>query len=163
MLDPRTRATALEPRDTRAIGNDAELLAAALLLEKGYYVVDRNFRTKAGEIDIVAFRAHPRFARSPRHQRRAHPLARFSRMLCFVEVRSRADEEHGSALLAIGYHKRKQVTRVAGHYLSIREPDYDEIRFDVVGDHRRRRRVDRRCVSRGALTPPRYVTTYRRS
>jgi putative endonuclease len=139
MLEPRTRR--IDPRtaelvrpDTRAVGTTAELVASAFLLQHGYFVVERNFRTKGGEIDIVAYRAHPRFAFARGHdtKRRAHPLARFSRMLCFVEVRSRADEEHGGAMLAIGYRKRKQVARVAQHYLNMRDPDYDEIRFDVV-------------------------------
>jgi putative endonuclease len=119
--------------NTRIIGTTAEMIAACFLLERGYFVVERNFRTKAGEIDIVAFRAHPRFARKPLRAGRPHPLARHARMLCFVEVRSRADAEHGGALLAIDVRKQRQVTRVAGHYLGIRKPDYEEIRFDVVG------------------------------
>lgn len=134
---PRTNAASGqvargEPLHTRAIGTEAELRAAALLVEHGYHIVEQNFRVKAGEIDIVAYRAHPRFVKSPKHERRAHPLARYARMLCFIEVRSRADDEHGGALLAFGYHKRKQVSRVAAHYLNIRNPDYEEIRFDVV-------------------------------
>jgi putative endonuclease len=133
MPDPRIEERSVPRSNTHVLGSAAEIAAASLLLRHGYHVVERNFRTKAGEIDIVAYRAHPRFARSPRHVRANHPLARYARMLCFVEVRSRADEEHGGALLAIGYRKRKQVTRVAGHYLAIREPDYEEIRFDVVG------------------------------
>ncbi len=113
---------------TLVIGGAAEDVATHLLLDRGYFVVERNFRCKAGELDVIAYRADPRErdARDPRARREA-------RMLCFIEVRSRNDDEYGDALLAIGRGKQAQVTRVAGLYLSIREPEYDEIRFDAIG------------------------------
>lgn len=113
---------------TLVIGGVAEDLAAHLLIHRGYFVVERNFRCKAGELDVIAYRADPalRDSRDPRSRRAA-------RMLCFVEVRSRYDDEHGDALLAIGRGKQRQVSRVAGLYLSMREPAYDEIRFDAIG------------------------------
>jgi putative endonuclease len=113
---------------TLKIGNAAEDVASELLRRNGYFVVERNFRCKAGELDAVAFRGDPalRHSRDPAERRAA-------RMLVFIEVRSRDDAEHGDALLSIGASKQKQVVRVAGLYLSFREPEYDEIRFDVVG------------------------------
>lgn len=104
---------------TLSLGGAAEDVAIHLLLERGYVIVERNFRCKAGELDVIAYRGDPR--------------ARGRRMLCFIEVRSRLDDEHGDALLAIGRGKQAQVARVAGLYLSIKEPDYDEIRFDAIG------------------------------
>ncbi len=113
---------------TLMIGGAAEDLASHVLLRHGYFVVERNFRCKAGELDVIAYRADPRHADS-----RDPALRRAARMLVFVEVRSRTDDEHGDALLAIGPHKQRQVVRIAGWFLSLREPAYDEIRFDVVG------------------------------
>lgn len=113
---------------TLMIGGAAEDVASNLLLDRGYFVVERNFRCKAGELDLVAYRANPllRDSKDPAERRAA-------RMLCFVEVRSRDDDEHGDALMAVGPAKQKQVARIAELYLGMREPDYEEIRFDVVG------------------------------
>jgi putative endonuclease len=93
------------------VGAEAEEMAVALLCAHGYQIVERNWRAKAGELDIVA---------------------RDLSTLVFVEVRSRADDEHGSALEAVGTRKQRQVMRVAEHYLEIENPRYDEIRFDIV-------------------------------
>lgn len=62
-------------------------------------------------------------------------MARDGDALVFVEVRSRADARHGSALEAVAPAKQRQVARVAQHYLaSQRRPDgVRRIRFDVVG------------------------------
>jgi len=112
---------------TLSIGAGAEDLASAFLRSHGYHVVERNFRCRAGELDVVAYRGPPTgIGDGPR-------AARDARMLVFVEIRSRADDDHGDALLAIGPAKRRQVVRVAGHYLAARQPEFDEIRFDVVG------------------------------
>ena len=113
---------------TLSIGLGAEDLASELLRSRGYFIVERNFRCRAGELDLVAYRADPRRAASP-----DPALARHARMLIFIEVRSRADDEHGDALLSITASKQRQVAKIAAAYLGARRPDYDEIRFDVVG------------------------------
>lgn len=98
--------------DTRnARGASAERSAAELLLAAGYQIVERNFRCKAGELDIVA---------------------RDGDVLVFVEVRSRSDDEHGAAVEMIRRTKQRRVARVAAYYLATVEPSYDECRFDVV-------------------------------
>jgi putative endonuclease len=113
---------------TLSRGGAAEDVAIHLLLDAGYYIVERNYRCKAGELDVIAYRADPRHRDSPWRE-----LRRAARMLCFIEVRSRDDDEHGDALHAIGRGKQAQVSRVAGMYLALQEPAYDEIRFDAVG------------------------------
>jgi putative endonuclease len=92
-------------------GAAAESAAAQLLAAAGYRIVERNFRCKAGEIDIVA---------------------RDRDVLVFVEVRSRSDDEHGGAVEMISRQKQQQVARVARYYLAARAPAFDECRFDVV-------------------------------
>ncbi|HEU4732275.1 MAG TPA: YraN family protein [Kofleriaceae bacterium] len=99
----------MDPRNAR--GASAERGAAQLLAGAGYQIVERNYRCKAGEIDIIA---------------------RDGDVLVFVEVRSRSDAEHGSAVETIRHTKQRRVARVAAYYLATVEPSYDECRFDVV-------------------------------
>jgi putative endonuclease len=96
---------------TIAIGASAETRAVDLLVRSGYRIVERNYRTKLGEIDIVA---------------------RDGTTLVFVEVRSRRSNRFGSALEAVGWRKQRQVSRVAAQYLKWRRPVFDTARFDVV-------------------------------
>jgi putative endonuclease len=92
-------------------GADAETRASQLLVERGYRIVERNFRCASGELDIVA---------------------RDGDILCFVEVRSRASGEHGHAAETVNRKKQRQVARVAMHYLGLRDPRFAQSRFDVV-------------------------------
>jgi len=92
-------------------GATSEARAVDLLVRRGYRIVDRNFRCKVGELDIVA---------------------RDRDVLVFVEVRSRTDGQHGHALEMVGHSKRRKVSRVAQSYIAIRRPRFDEARFDVV-------------------------------
>jgi putative endonuclease len=80
-------------------------------VRSGYHIVERNFRCKSGELDIVA---------------------RDGDILCFIEVRSRADASHGHAAEMIDARKQAQVSRVALHYIGLRNPRFDRSRFDVV-------------------------------
>jgi putative endonuclease len=96
---------------SRGAGARAEDRAAARLRHEGYRIVDRNFRCRLGELDIVAEDGDT---------------------LVFVEVRSRASARYGSALQAISPAKRRQVARVAQVYLAARRCA-QPCRFDVVG------------------------------
>ncbi|HUQ08470.1 MAG TPA: YraN family protein [Kofleriaceae bacterium] len=99
-------------RERLDYGEHGEDRAARALLARGYRIVERNFRCKAGELDLVA---------------RDHDDT-----LVFIEVRTRADDRHGGALAAVGFHKQRQVARVARFYLATRKPRFDTCRFDVV-------------------------------
>lgn len=92
-------------------GASAESQATRLLVDAGYRIVERNFRCKAGELDIVA---------------------RDGDVLVFVEVRSRSDDEHGSAVEMIRRTKQRRVARVATYYLATVEPLFEQCRFDIV-------------------------------
>ncbi|HUO99023.1 MAG TPA: YraN family protein [Rhizomicrobium sp.] len=88
-------------------GRSGELLAALLLVLKGYRILGRRVKTRAGEIDLIA--------KSPRG------------VVCFVEVKARPDE--GLATEAIGLRQRARIVRAAGLYLAGRPAP---ARFDVV-------------------------------
>lgn len=89
----------------------AETAASHALEQRGYRVVERNYRCKCGELDIVAYDGTT---------------------IVFVEVRSRSNADHGHAAEMVGRKKQRQVAKVALYYLCEREPSYGEARFDVV-------------------------------
>lgn len=91
------------------IGRRAEAAAERFLVGKGLEPVARNYRTRAGEIDLVM---------------------RARTELVFVEVRHRRDSRFGSAAESIDGPKRRRLVAAALHYLQ----RYGEqpCRFDVV-------------------------------
>jgi putative endonuclease len=96
---------------TRARGNSAEESAAAWLADHGYVVVERNVRTAAGEIDVVA---------------------REGDTLCFIEVKARAGIQYGLAIEAVDRRKQRRIARSASLYLAFK-PYPGPCRFDVLG------------------------------
>ncbi len=85
----------------------------AFLQQKGYYVVARNYRTPtgSGELDVVA---------------------RQGETLVFIEVKSRASEEHGAPDRNIDSSKKWKMIRAARDYLRRSGHDPLQIRFDTV-------------------------------
>jgi putative endonuclease len=110
-------ATSVNPR--RALGELGERLAAEHLVRKGYEVLGTNFRTRFGELDLIAADEN---------------------CLVFCEVKSRiAGTRRGPAgpLDAIGPRKRAQVRAMAREWLVSQEaadrPRRQELRFDAIG------------------------------
>ncbi len=94
----------------REKGAQSEEIAAQYLKEKGYRILQRNFRWKGGEIDIIA---------------------RQRDLIVFVEVRSRAYSEFGLAAETINFSKREKIKRTALLYLQKDHLD-SPTRFDVI-------------------------------
>lgn len=94
------------------LGESGENLAVSELTSRGYAIVARRYRTRYGEIDIIA------------NDREA---------LVFVEVRRKSGEGYGAAVESITPDKRRRVVRMAVEYLA-RYDLYDKcpVRFDVV-------------------------------
>lgn len=92
-------------------GKKGEEAAAAFLRKKGYRILKTNFRSKAGEIDIVA---------------------EHKKTVVFVEVKSRSSEEFGSPLSALTPFKQKKLGRLAQGFLARYKASGRECRFDVV-------------------------------
>jgi putative endonuclease len=94
----------------REDGARAEALAAQFLMRRGLAIVARNFRTRRGEIDLVA---------------------RDGATLVFVEVRLRRSDDFGGAAASITARKRERLVAAAGAYLAMlgREPP---CRFDAI-------------------------------
>ncbi len=104
-------------KNTTAIGNSAETLASEYLEGKGYKIVERNYKDKFCEIDIVC--THQEF-------------------IVFVEVKYRSRADYGGAVGAITPNKFRRIQKAAEYYLSQHEvcsslqPRLDVI--TVVGD-----------------------------
>lgn len=99
-------------RNKRKIGGQYEDLAAAYLREQGYEILERNYRDRLGEIDVIA---------------------REAGYLVFVEVNYRKDQRSGYPEEAVFARKQQKIRHTASYYLY--RHGYGEetpCRFDVV-------------------------------
>lgn len=96
----------------RKIGQDYETQAVRYLEGRGYTVLERNYRCRAGEIDLVAEEGG---------------------YLVFIEVKYRRDAGKGCGAEAVGACKQRRICRAASYYLLQRRIDCGRpCRFDVV-------------------------------
>lgn len=95
----------------RLFGNWGEDAATLYLKQHGYSVVQRNYRTKLGEIDIIASDGES---------------------IVFIEVKSRKSRKFGAPYEAVTTRKQQQILRVAQEYL-VKNGGIDQsVRFDVI-------------------------------
>jgi putative endonuclease len=102
-----------DPR--RTLGALGEDLATAHLIRRGCRILDRNFRTRWGELDIVAAD---------------------DRALIFCEVKTRrATAQRRDPLESVHVHKQMQLRRMAGQWMAQNRlrPRMAECRFDAIG------------------------------
>lgn len=96
---------------THARGRAAESAAEAWLRRQGYRIVGRNYRSKVGEIDLVAYDGD---------------------ILCFLEIKARRGRSFGSAAAQLTDRQRRRIVRAAT--LFVTETGYrGPCRFDVLG------------------------------
>ncbi|HEU0078630.1 MAG TPA: YraN family protein, partial [Longimicrobiaceae bacterium] len=98
-------------RATKPLGDRGEEIAARHLRERGWTVLDRNFRLGRKEIDLVA--------------RRGETVA-------FVEVKTRGGRGYGHPLEAITWKKRREIGQVAQAWIDRHGREGDVYRFDAV-------------------------------
>ena len=103
------RGRGLKNRSSGDLGED---IASRYLERRGYEVVERNYRTRRGELDLVARRGGT---------------------LIIVEVKLRRGTAYGDPLEAVTPRKQRTIRLMAEEYLSDRDPSYEDLRFDVVG------------------------------
>jgi putative endonuclease len=95
----------------QSLGKLGEDLACAELERRGYEILERRYRTRFGEIDIIA-----------RHEA----------AIVFIEVKARAGPEFGSAATAVTAWKQRRVASMALEFLARRRFLDRPCRFDVV-------------------------------
>ncbi|MBN2225624.1 MAG: YraN family protein [Deltaproteobacteria bacterium] len=93
-------------------GRFGERIARWMLILSGYRIIESNYRTRYGEIDIVA---------------------RDGDDLVFVEVKTKSSREYGPPEESVDEHKQRKIARMALMYLTERQAGEDTAcRFDVV-------------------------------
>ncbi|GJQ57844.1 MAG: YraN family protein [Candidatus Scalindua sp. AMX11] len=95
----------------KALWIKGEGLARKFLKKRGYKILKRNYVSKSGEIDIVAFDKG---------------------IIVFVEVKARISESYGSPVLAITKGKKRKIIKTGLSYLMENEIGNASYRFDVV-------------------------------
>lgn len=94
-------------------GDTGEEIAATYLIARGYRILERNFRCKGGEVDIVARETG-------------------SNCLVFVEVKTRRDLSYGVPQLAVTPFKQRQISKASLTWLSKNRLHDHLARFDVI-------------------------------
>jgi putative endonuclease len=97
--------------DRISLGKSGEDCACRELERRGYAILARRYRTRFGEIDIIA---------------------RDGPTIVFVEVKARTSERYGEPAEAVTLHKQSKVTAMAEDYLARRHLHDASCRFDVV-------------------------------
>lgn len=107
--------------DSNIMGMVGENLAAKFLTEKGFEIIERNFRNYYGEIDIIAKKDD---------------------VLSFVEVKLRKSDEYGSALEFVNKKKQEKIKKAAEIYLISKEIQNLQPRFDIVEVYPTKRKIN---------------------
>lgn len=95
----------------KAIGTAGEDLACRYLAEKGYEIIDRGFRCRMGEIDIIALK---------------------NGEIVFTEVKTRTNRRYGRPCEAVDARKLDHMKKCAEYYMMMTERAYESVRLEVV-------------------------------
>ena len=96
----------------KELGAKGEEVAVSYLKSRGYRIVERNYRIRFGEIDIIAEQGDD---------------------LVFIEVKTRSGTLFGSPFESVTKQKQKQLSKVALEYINKQGFHNRPARFDVVG------------------------------
>lgn len=97
--------------DNRTLGERGEAIAAAYLKGQLFTIIERNFRCKGGEVDIIA---------------------RDGKTLVFVEVKTRRTLSFGPPQMALTPFKQRQISKAALTWLAKKKQFNASARFDVI-------------------------------
>ena len=93
------------------LGRAGEIKSAEYLKKKGYKILDTNYRTAVGEIDIIA---------------------EDGEVLVFIEVKTRSSDEYGAPSEAVNLKKQEKYYKTASLYLQKHKKTQSQCRFDVI-------------------------------
>jgi putative endonuclease len=93
------------------LGRSGETIAVDFLRKNGYKILNKNYKTKLGEIDIIA---------------------QDKGVICVVEVKARHSDKFGLPQEAVFFHKQRQIAKAALNFLKEKKLLEKKARFDVV-------------------------------
>lgn len=96
---------------TKLLGREGEDRAARFLVKQGYRILERNYSTKSGEIDLIALH---------------------DGVVVFVEVKTRTSDAYGAPELAVTPRKQQRMVKAALGYIKYKKLHQVPCRFDVV-------------------------------
>ena len=96
----------------KPLGRKGENLAASYLREQGWEIIERNYRTRLGEIDLVC---------------------RDHNTIVFVEVKTRTETDFARPDQSVTQRKQAKLRRLVEEYLAAHHIESSDIRFDVLG------------------------------
>lgn len=99
------------PEPRHVVGKAGEESAVQYLCQQGYQILERNYRCRFGEIDLIA---------------------RDGRTLVFIEVKTRRSQTFGPAAAAVTLEKQRHLVKASQVYLIQQRKAYELCRFDVV-------------------------------
>lgn len=93
------------------LGKAGEQLAIKFLNIKSFKIIETNYTSPLGEIDIIA---------------------QNNSVLYFIEVKTRSSDNYGTPFDAVNYKKQQRLSRIATYYMMINR-EYTNYRFGVIG------------------------------
>jgi len=103
-----------------AAGLRGQKEAENFLAQNGYEILEKNYRLRTGEIDLIAAR---------------------DGYIIFIEVKFRAGLRFGSPCESVGGAKQQKIIRTALHYIAAKNLDNHDFRFDVIEVLEKKERV----------------------
>jgi putative endonuclease len=100
----------------QVLGERGERIAELWLVERGWRVVERRFRSGHRDIDLVM-----------------EQVGAEGRLIAFVEVKTRVSSGFGGPLAAVHWRKQREMARAARDWMARHRVAGDAFRFDVVG------------------------------
>lgn len=97
--------------DLLQLGQRGEALAWNFLRKRGYSILEKNYRTRFGEVDIIAQKGG---------------------VLVFLEVKTRRDHQFGFPAESVDWRKQQKIIRVAEAYLQAKGLENRAARFDIL-------------------------------
>lgn len=95
-------------KEKGALGED---IAVKYLMSKGYSIIDRNYRTSIGEIDIIAIKDN---------------------VLVFIEVKARTNLNYGYPYEAVNWKKQEKIIKSSYIYIKYKNLYKYQIRYDII-------------------------------
>ena len=93
------------------LGKRGEATAGRYLRWKGFHILERNYRSEAGEIDLIAKKGG---------------------LVVFCEVKARSKGDFAAPYEAVNSGKMARLKKAAEHWMAISHQDFAECRFDVI-------------------------------